>query len=908
MGNKSELLTKITKLLPLAVLPIILLVVFALLNNASAKPYRFVYGNNSVWDLRDFDFDNYNVRFGGYAEFIPNALLLPEDFADREGEAILADPRGEQFLTSRLRIQVPDDGWYSFTRQALFYSHRLYVNGELLLEIGTTADNRNASVPEMGNITFTVQAVDGMIEIVQQSSNFVHRTGEWHHIWAMGSGDALLNETRATEFQNIILMGSFFALFVLLMILTYILRGDNRGTLYGALFCLVWFLRLGTLDVFMVLAPWLNWFAKFRINYITIPLAAALVVAIITALFPRVLHKYFVLGFYSIVVILVTLYLFADTVFISHVKPISYPIYGVAILVVFVSFAVKVRKLNVEQGLFIIGLLLFTFASAFDILRHTFIELIPLPPVEFSGAAMLIFALCKTTAVFTATMQELDAAKKAKDDEQRREMAVLNELIAQVSSMAANHHKGDIEAQIDTARFEGAHKVVAQGINEMTGDYVKHITDLGAVLKNFSDGDFNTSYTPLPGKKAFLNKAVENLRKNLKDIEDEIETLSHTAVKGHLNIRANPDKFDGDWKLLLIGLNSVMDAIITPINEASDVLHAMAKGDLSVTVKGDYEGDFKLIKESINSMQTAISSYITEISEVLSKMSDKNMDISIDRHYIGDFSVIKNSLNMIIQTFNAILFEFDSTATLVLSDAKRISNISEDLSQGAIIQAKTYAELNEVIGKVEASSVKNAEAAQRTNELAQSAKSTADKETLTMQHTLKAMEDISKASNNISQVIKVIEDIAFQTNLLALNASVEAARAGVHGRGFSVVAEEVRNLAAKSKAAAGETANLIEESVKTASEGASLTEKTAEGLAQMTEQISQISNNVNGIVEDSRTQIDSISHISQGISQLDDVTQSNTTLSQEGINSANELSNQAEALKGTIGGFSLKSR
>jgi len=440
----------------------------------------------------------------------------------------------------------------------------------------------------------------------------------------------------------------------------------------------------------------------------------------------------------------------------------------------------------------------------------------------------------------------------------------------------------------------------------MVGDYVKHISDLGAVLGKFHAGDFNTPYDELPGKKIFLNKAVETLRKNLKNIDAEIETLSKAAVKGKLNARANPDSFEGDWKTLLIGLNNVMDAIVTPINESSNVLRIMTEGDLNIKVKGDYEGDFLLVKESINSMQSTVFSYVSEISEVLREMSAQNMDVSIDRYYVGDFFLIKDSLNMIIRIFNKILSEFDATASLVLEGARQMTDISINLSEGAVTQAITYGELNSAISEVESSSNNNAQAAQRTNELAQSAKNSAEEESIVMQRTLKAMEDINVASGNISRIIKVIEGISFQTNLLALNASVEAARAGEHGKGFSVVAEEVRNLAARSKIAASETAVLIEDSVKAASEGAQLTARTAEGLAHMVEQITEISDNVSSIAEASKAQIDSISRISQGISELNHVTQSNTALSQQGASSANELSIQAEMLKGTIEGFKLK--
>ncbi|MCL2386489.1 MAG: methyl-accepting chemotaxis protein [Defluviitaleaceae bacterium] len=900
-------LKKVVKYLPLAVLPIIALITFALLSNASAKPYRIVYGENNVWDLRDFDFANYNVRFEGETKFIPNALLTPEEFAAREDEAIFGDPRDEDFVTSRLIILLPEDGWYTFTRVSVFYAHRVFVNGEFMLEIGSPADNRADAVPDRGRVIFTAQPENGVVEIVQQSSNFVHRQGAWHHTWSVGEGNALLDEARVADFQDTIIMGSFFGLFVTLLILTYILRGSGRGTIYASLFCLVWFLRMGVVRgaVLTTLAPWMSWELKFRIDYMTVPLAAILAIAIIGTLFPKVLHRYFVRAYVGISTALIVFYMFADTVLMSHVIQRFHMVNGVAMLIILIFFIAKVRKINIEQGMFLFGVFMFMFSAVVDMLVLTFTGLLPIPDLAFSGVSMLIFALCKTTAVFTATVQELDEAKRANMEEQLREMAILNELIAQTSTMTENHQQGNIDARIDEERFNGAHKAVAQGINEMTGDYVKHITELGGVLQKFGAGDFNIEYAALPGKKAFLNEVVENLRKNLKNIDVEIETLSHAAIKGRLSERANPEKFEGDWKNVLIGLNSVMDAIITPINEASDVLRVMAEGDLSVTVKGDYEGDFLLVKESINSMQASISSYVSEISDVLRNMSDGDMTVFIERHYIGDFGEIKNSLNMIVRTFNAVLSDFGNTASLVLSGARQMADVSATLSQGALTQAETYGELNSVIGEVEASSNKNAESAQRTNELAQNAKNTADTESAVMTVTLKAMEEITTASNNISKIIKVIEDIAFQTNLLALNASVEAARAGDHGKGFAVVAEEVRNLAARSKAAAGETATLIEASVKTAEEGTRLTKKTAEGLSYMTEQITKISQNVNDITEDSNAQLDSISRISQGISRLDDVTRSNTTMSQEGTTSANELSSHAETLKTTIESFRL---
>ena len=901
MKNRFE---NAKKYLPIAAVPIMLVVIFLLLNNASAMPYRVVPGENGRWDMRGFDFENYNVLFGGYAEVISGALLTPEEFRERESEAVLASPRDEQILTSRLIIHVPDGEWFTFTRHSLHYAHRLYVNGALMMEVGETGLTQQTSTQSQARIMFTAQASDGIIEIVQQSSNFMHRRSSIHHDWRMGMGNALISEVRTDDIQNTIILSSFFMLSVILFLLYYMLI-KNKGILYCAAFCLVWCLRMAstTPRVLAPLAPWLGVEWIFRIEYFTVPLAAIFAIAILSTLFPKILPKYFLYPSYAITWGLFVFYLFGNTITMSHVKNMTYSAYGAILAFVLIMLILKVRKINFGQGLFIIGVLLFIAASAVDIFQRALPDVAPALGFEFGGVATLLFALFMATAMFIFAMQEADAVRTEKEAEREHEMIVFKELITQMSRMAESHQQGDIDAKIDESCFEGAHKAVACGVNEMTGDYVKHITELGGVLKNFSAGDFDTLYTDLPGKKAFLNEAVEALRKNLKDVDREIQTLSYAAIQGELGARANHTNFKGGWEKLLIGLNNVMDAIITPINEASDVLSAMAEGDLSHTVTGDYEGDFILIKKSINSMQAAVSSYISEISQVLIEIANQNLEVSIDRHYIGDFSAIKDSLNMIIRTFNSVLSEFGNTVKLVSGGASQMLEVSEKLSQGAVTQSETYSQLNEAIGEVKERSGKNAEAAQRTSVLATEAKSSVVKEAAIMEQTLKAMNEIKISADNISKIIKVIEDIAFQTNLLALNASVEAARAGQHGAGFAVVAEEVRNLATRSKSAAEETTALIEASVKTASEGERLTAEAAEGLHNVTKQITEIAGNINDVAEASSAQIDSISQISQGISHLNHVTQTNTDLSRDGAIIAEELTSQSETLKGAVEGF-----
>ncbi len=279
-------------------------------------------------------------------------------------------------------------------------------------------------------------------------------------------------------------------------------------------------------------------------------------------------------------------------------------------------------------------------------------------------------------------------------------------------------------------------------------------------------------------------------------------------------------------------------------------------------------------------------------------------EVTQDSH--DSFCGIQDALKATTLSLNDILGQVSSAADQVSSGSTQVSDSSQALSQGATEQASSLEETSSSITQIAGQTKTNAENATQANSLAVSAKDTAVTGNDQMKKMLEAMSDINQSSNEISKIIKVIDEIAFQTNLLALNAAVEAARAGVHGKGFAVVAEEVRNLAQRSAEAAKETTELIEGSVKNVDNGTSIADETAKALEEIVDGITKVTDLVGEIASASNEQAEGIDQINNALGQIDQVTQSNTANAEEGAAAAEELNSQANELKRMISKFNLK--
>ncbi|WP_414733228.1 methyl-accepting chemotaxis protein [Acetobacterium carbinolicum] len=443
----------------------------------------------------------------------------------------------------------------------------------------------------------------------------------------------------------------------------------------------------------------------------------------------------------------------------------------------------------------------------------------------------------------------------------------------------------------------------------------KEVLRLEENLEQLSAGnlDFNLD---IQKPNDYTNETYEQfmtIENNLIKVKDSISVLiedatqlTRAAIQGELDTRADETHFGGSWQKLIKGMNGILEEISKPINEVAATMDEMSEGNLNVTVNGTYQGRFEALKTSVNTMGRRFRTVITEISAVTEEIGNGNLSINDVRVYQGDFNAISISLNTIIKKLNALLSNINDAAEQVNAGANQISDSSQSLAQGSTEQASSIQELTASIAEIADQTKHNAVNANRANELATEVAKNADKGNYQMTEMQRSMVDINKSSDDISKIIKVIDDIAFQTNILALNAAVEAARAGQHGKGFAVVAEEVRTLAARSADAAKETTGLIEGSIGKVQEGTKIADETAAALDEIVAGIGQVTGLIGNIASSSNEQATSIAQINMGVEQVAHVVSQNSATAEQSAAASEELSGQSVLLKQMIDQFQLR--
>lgn len=347
-------------------------------------------------------------------------------------------------------------------------------------------------------------------------------------------------------------------------------------------------------------------------------------------------------------------------------------------------------------------------------------------------------------------------------------------------------------------------------------------------------------------------------------------------------------------------------SILDPVKEIELVYREMAKGNLQAQITYESQDELGSMAENIRNTNATITSYIRDITEKLNLLSQGDMRFSMDLDYVGDFEAIKKAILKTVSSLNHTLIMIDVAAEQVNTGTEQVSAGAQQLAAGSTEQAASVEELSSSIASITEQAAENSKNVIKATEYVKQTSDNVKNGGTHMKQLTKAMDNISVFSDQITNITKVIEDIAFQTNILSLNAAIEAARAGTAGKGFSVVADEVRNLASKSAEAAKQTAELIQNSVHAVEEGTEITQKTAQILTDIDRTTGSINDIVNKINVSASEQASSIEQIRIGLEQVSAVIQANAATAEENSASSEEMSAQANTLREEVGKFHLE--
>ena len=376
---------------------------------------------------------------------------------------------------------------------------------------------------------------------------------------------------------------------------------------------------------------------------------------------------------------------------------------------------------------------------------------------------------------------------------------------------------------------------------------------------------------------------------------------------------------------LVLGLGVLIARSITrPIGRVSDAMKAVASGDLSVAVQdADRQDELGGIAQSLEGLREKLigaeameqerarlqadqQRVVDVLSVGLQNLAAGNLQDGLSEEFGGNYETLRGDFNRTLDKLNDTIAQVVDTAETIRARSTEISSASEDLSRRTENQAATLEETAAALDELTSSVKSAAEGAREVESIVRQARKEAEESGAVVEGAVSAMTEIERSSDQISQIIGVIDDIAFQTNLLALNAGVEAARAGDAGKGFAVVASEVRALAQRSSAAAKEIKTLIGASTQHVGRGVDQVGRAGEALASIVNRVAHISTLVSDIAAGASEQSTGLAEINIGVTQLDQVTQQNAAMVEQSTAASHSLHQEAVDLAALVSRFALR--
>ena len=346
--------------------------------------------------------------------------------------------------------------------------------------------------------------------------------------------------------------------------------------------------------------------------------------------------------------------------------------------------------------------------------------------------------------------------------------------------------------------------------------------------------------------------------------------------------------------------------LLDPLSELTKVARNMSAGHLDYQAKYRVDDEIGTLCKAIEQSNLAIRGYIDDVSNKLVAISEGNLTEKVEKDYLGDFEKLKVSINKIVESLNLSMKEILETADSVHAKAQNVSDEATSL-EGNVAGVNDL--VNEVHARISEVKSRFDDSLEQTNNsihLSDDANAALEKCDSIKDELIRAMNRISEKSRDIADIINIIKDIASQTNLLALNASIEAARAGELGRGFSVVADNVRVLAEQTSSALANSSSLINESVQAVEEGNRLVDETAKSMKCAVEKTEQVNKFINQIAEAIQEDSKILDNISKHIANMESFAEETRNTSKGFVDMSLGLYSEADRMQEIVGEFEIK--
>ncbi len=465
----------------------------------------------------------------------------------------------------------------------------------------------------------------------------------------------------------------------------------------------------------------------------------------------------------------------------------------------------------------------------------------------------------------------------------------INALVTDTKMLAKVAEQGKLDTRAEASRHQGDFRAIIQGINStldnvigplnMAAEYVDRISkgDIPPKITENYNGDFNEI-------KNNLNQAIDAMSSMVKDAT----YLSISAADGNLSARADVSKHFGDFKTIIAGVNSSLDSMVAPINEAAGTLSQMSTGDLTARMYGEYKGDLAKLKKDINTLGESLSDLIIQVGDSVQNTASAALEIS--------------------------------------STADGLSNSFQEQTSQTDEVASAVEEMSRTVTDNAMSATRTAEVANKNGEIATEGAKIVEQTVLKMRdiadvvkNSAQNIQKLGESSKQIGEIISVIDEIADQTNLLALNAAIEAARAGEQGRGFAVVADEVRKLAERTSSATKQISNMIkgiqsetEMAVNAMNKGTvevqsgiEYADRAGESLNDILSSTQELLDMINQIAAASEEQSATSEQIAKNVINISKVTAESNQRIEDVANTSEDLARLTEHLRDLMNNFQV---